>query len=69
MKLQQFFAEVHIGNTDTEQAYEFQAGDLAEAVRLMTMFSLGANKANNTFVELRSVTAYRRKGTKYERIG
>lgn len=69
MKLMTFFAEVHIGNTETDRAFEIQAGDLAEALRLMTMYSVGANHANGTNIELRSVTAYRRKGTKYERIG
>lgn len=64
-----FFCEVHIGNTDKDYAYEIQAYDLGEAVRLINMFSLGADRYGAVSVELRGVTTNRRRGVKYERLG
>jgi hypothetical protein len=63
-----FFAELHEGNTDTDVAYEVQAPDLSTAMQFLSMFCLGARKFGGN-IEIRGITSYRRKGTKYVRLG
>ncbi len=62
-----FFAEVHVGNTDTDRGFEIQAPNLMIATAMLQMFIAGADAFGGK-IELRGVTAYRRKGTKYERL-
>lgn len=67
MKLLPFFVEVHLGNTETDKAYEIQAENLHHATLLMQMYIAGAD-LGSIRIDLRGITAYRRKGTKYERL-
>lgn len=68
MKLLPFFAETHNGNTDKDQAWEIQAPNLHLATLMMNLYIAGA-EAYGGKIELRGLTAYKRKGTKYERLG
>ena len=68
MKNLPFFAETHFGNTETDTHYEVQAPNLILATALVQMYIAGLAYCN-VQCELRGITAYRRKGVKYERLG
>lgn len=63
-----FFAELRQGNSDTLRNVFLDAPDLTQAMQYLTFFCLGAETFGGKY-EVHSISAYKTKGRKYERLG